>query len=506
MKSQLTPHRHEGRVLTVLLPHLMVAAIVLSRWYPSLSPGSSAQAMPPCLTGDCPTNSALETNFSAWCTNVSIYFSNDDSGINIEWPFENTNNCPAWYPWLSGRCRSLIDAWYDWNEDLEQTVESGGDRRQGATWFPSPPAPTRNTPARYCLPPHINRQSPIIHIPIHPIPTYPIPGTPPLNGPIIIWPLLNGLQIAEDGYFEIPYQLSSGMIAAGTNSGTVWTNGFWGWVTHTIPGGSAALIGQPWMLPDYSIRSVFSWSTNYGGTNYYLPRVPHQTTLALWDRTYGVWRPFVLDWPAADWVPHGEAQLKPGSGALVYNPYADPITVIIEGVHIRGPVTNHIPAGWSVVCSINGFSGSPESLGFPVNTNIIIRRLISGTWVDYYPTNAAGGEPPAISASWLPDVPLLAPGEAFLVYTPTPLDWVQRGYAGIRIPDLDGPWLTASRSNQTVTVTGHNLGTNHVWTLLVSADLGTWQSLLTFTNTATDQVVWQGQATNQARFFRLRQD
>jgi len=238
---------------------------------------------------------------------------------------------------------------------------------------------------------------------------------------------------------------------------------------------------------------------------YYYPTLPHNTTIAFWDRSNQVWRPFILDYPAADWIPHGDALLKPGSGVLLYNPSSDPITVLLEGVHIPGPVTNHIPAGWSVVCSINAYGGSPEELGFPVNSNIVIRRIVDGQWIEYYPTNVATGSPPPLSSGWYPETPHLAPGEAFMVYTPTAVDWIQEGFKGIWVEPREGPWLSASRSNDVVTVTGHDLGSNQVWTLLATTNWLNWQSVRVFTNTANDEVVWQGTATGQ-RYFRLQRD
>jgi len=115
----------------------------------------------------------------------------------------------------------------------------------------------------------------------------------------------------------------------------------------------------------------------------------------------------------------GQRELPPGKGVFVLNPARQSLTVTFVGEVPQGRLVNELPAGFSLVASMVPQAGTAEQLGFAGEQGDYIYTFSEA--LQKYHLSACDD----IEQAWLPGLPILEAGKAFLLYKKNPGEWVR---------------------------------------------------------------------------------
>lgn len=112
--------------------------------------------------------------------------------------------------------------------------------------------------------------------------------------------------------------------------------------------------------------------------------------------------------------------LLPGKGLWVYNPTTNSLTFAFTGQILTNMATSDLPVGLSIAASILGGGGTPADQGFPGESGDVIfsfNPLLQQFESSIYDN---------IANAWLPPLPTLEPGTAFIVQKRSTATWNHR--------------------------------------------------------------------------------
>ena len=218
-----------------------------------------------------------------------------------------------------------------------------------------------------------------------------------------------------------------------------------GYVNTTLqsdPSGSATnLIANPLNGTNNHLNTILPLPDDYAGT-----------TVLRWNSaTQNYYEPIVF-LPELGWVSSdgGAQSVNPGEGFWIMPAGSNALTVTFVGEVPQGSFTNALPAGWSLRSSIVPQAGSLTSLGFPAGEEDVVITFDSTTQQlrESYIYLTGIGWLAASTGEPLPDGPVLAPSEAFMVYKMSPALWVRN--FRLECVSCTGLQITADPQSQTV--------------------------------------------------------
>ena len=116
-------------------------------------------------------------------------------------------------------------------------------------------------------------------------------------------------------------------------------------------------------------------------------------------------------------------ELSPGRGFFLFNPATNALTLTFVGEFMQGTLTNNVPAGFSLVASMVPQEATLALLGFPTEPGDVVYRFnpLTQTFV------AAVFDD--IDGAWMPGIPQVYAGEAFVVFKNRPATWTRTFFA-----------------------------------------------------------------------------
>jgi hypothetical protein len=192
------------------------------------------------------------------------------------------------------------------------------------------------------------------------------------------------------------------------------------------------------------------------------------------------------------WTPGGGSGFPfyPGNGAMFFNPLEEELKIWMMGTCFSGSVTSSIPTGWSALCPPNGDGGSLLGLGFPYDTNTVVKRWNppTATWTEYHATNTISTNlpPPRYNTLWGTNEPCLNPGEAFMCYQASAKTWVMQGaqapdFVNVTNANFAVKVIGATPSTYTVALLNVTNGNAYVVESRSNVNSGTWVKQVTNT-------------------------
>ncbi len=179
-----------------------------------------------------------------------------------------------------------------------------------------------------------------------------------------------------------------------------------GYVNVSVPAGQFVLVSNPVSQPTNTINAI-------------LPSAPDNTTkIFLFDGAGYV----LFTKRSTGWAPNGGTTIiNPGVGMFVQNTAATNITLTFVGDVLQstasGPLSNSIPAGYSLVASQVPQAGLVETqLGLPAQNNDKVYKFVGGTYQLFTRRTSTWSSP---------GEPSVAVAEGFFFQTAAAKTWVR---------------------------------------------------------------------------------
>jgi hypothetical protein len=182
-----------------------------------------------------------------------------------------------------------------------------------------------------------------------------------------------------------------------------------GYYNVTVPAGKFAMIANQLNSTNMTLSAL-------------IPNPPPNSTVFKYTTGAGYQDVYTFDEFDLVWKPNGNLEMKPGEGYFFQNgDTANPYTITLVGEVPQGPLTNAIPAGYSIKSSIVPQGGDLTTMGLVGDPNDTIYRYTPGQ--GYTPAGVYTFD--EFDLVWKPSNPQVNVGEAFFFSGGAAKSWVR---------------------------------------------------------------------------------